>query len=79
VSSLASSWWASPFWERRDGNGRTVTFPGRPLIVHGDKRSFELLRANGKAPCSTQLSNPSDLIVRPRLTRGGRELANRRA
>ena len=30
-------------WERRDGNGRRVTFPGRPLIVHGDKRSFELL------------------------------------
>lgn len=34
-------------WERRDGNGRRVTFPGRPLIVHGDKRSFELLRAIG--------------------------------
>ena len=32
-------------WERRDGNGRRVTFPGRPLIVHGDKRNFELLRA----------------------------------
>ena len=26
-------------WERRDGNGRRVTFPGRPLIVHGDKRT----------------------------------------
>jgi hypothetical protein len=32
-------------WERRDGNGRRVTFPGRPLIVHGDKRNFALLRA----------------------------------
>jgi hypothetical protein len=34
-------------WERRDGNDRRVTFPGRPLIVHGDKRNFELLRAIG--------------------------------
>jgi hypothetical protein len=34
-------------WERREGNGRRVTFPGRPLIVHGDKRNFELLRAIG--------------------------------
>ena len=34
-------------WERRDGNGRRVTFPGRPLVVHGDKRNFELLRAIG--------------------------------
>ena len=25
-------------WEGRDGKRRRVTFPGRPLVVHGDKR-----------------------------------------
>ena len=32
-------------WERRDGNGRSVTFPARQFIVHGDRRNFALLRA----------------------------------
>jgi hypothetical protein len=32
-------------WTRRDGNGRSVTFPARQFIVHGDKRNFALLRA----------------------------------
>lgn len=34
-------------WERRDGTGRTVTFPARQFIIHGDRRNFELLRAIG--------------------------------
>lgn len=34
-------------WEGREGKRRRVTFPGRPLVVHGDKRNFELLRAIG--------------------------------
>ena len=34
-------------WERRDGTGRSVTFPARQFIVHGDRRNFELLRAIG--------------------------------
>jgi len=34
-------------WEGREGKRSRVTFPGRPLIVHGDKRNFELLRAIG--------------------------------
>lgn len=34
-------------WERRDGNGHNVTFPARPFIVHGERRSFALLRATG--------------------------------
>lgn len=34
-------------WERRDGTGRSVTFPSRQFIVHGDRRNFELLRAIG--------------------------------
>ena len=32
-------------WTRRDGNGRSVTFPARPFVMHGDKRNFALLRA----------------------------------
>jgi len=32
-------------WERRAGTGRSVTFPARQFIVHGDRRNFALLRA----------------------------------
>jgi hypothetical protein len=32
-------------WQRRDGNGQNVTFPARPFTVHGERRSFALLRA----------------------------------
>ena len=32
-------------WRRRDGNGRSVTFPARPFTVHGERRNFALLRA----------------------------------
>ena len=31
-------------WERRDGNGRNVTFPARSYSVDGERRSFALLR-----------------------------------
>ena len=31
-------------WERRSGSGRNVTFPARQFTVHGDRRSFALLR-----------------------------------
>lgn len=34
-------------WVRRDGNGRNVTFPARGFNVHGERRSFALLRAIG--------------------------------
>ena len=47
-------------WERRDGHGRRVTFPGRPLIVHGDKRNFELLRAIGNP---SVLDRVRDLVL----------------
>lgn len=32
-------------WVRRDGNGQHVTFPARPFVVHGERRSFSLIRA----------------------------------
>jgi hypothetical protein len=31
-------------WERRNGNGRNVTFPARTYAVNGERRSFALLR-----------------------------------
>lgn len=31
-------------WERRNGAGRTVTFPARQYSVNGERRSFALLR-----------------------------------
>ncbi|HKB10937.1 MAG TPA: hypothetical protein VKD69_09790 [Vicinamibacterales bacterium] len=31
-------------WERRGGNGRSVTFPARSYTINGDRRSFALLR-----------------------------------
>ncbi len=31
-------------WERRNGNGRNVTFPARQYQVNGERRSFALLR-----------------------------------
>ena len=31
-------------WERRNGDGRNVTFPARSFAVNGTRRSFALLR-----------------------------------
>ena len=31
-------------WERKNGNGRSVTFPSRTYSVNGERRSFALLR-----------------------------------
>ena len=31
-------------WEKRNGNGRNVTFPARQYSVNGERRSFALLR-----------------------------------
>jgi hypothetical protein len=31
-------------WERRNGNGRNVTFPARQYSVNGERRTFALLR-----------------------------------
>ena len=31
-------------WERRNGDGRNVTFPARSFSANGERRSFSLLR-----------------------------------
>jgi hypothetical protein len=47
-------------WERRDGNGRSVTFPARQFFIHGDRRNFELLRAIGNPKV---LGHVRDLVL----------------
>lgn len=48
-------------WERRDGTGRSVTFPARQFIVHGDKHNFSLLRAVGDPNAQDRVR---DLVLR---------------
>ena len=48
-------------WERRDGNGRSVSFPARQFIMHGDKRNFYLLRATDDPNAQNRLR---DLVLR---------------
>ena len=48
-------------WERRDGNGISVTFPARQFFFHGDKRNFALLRAIGNPNAQNRAR---DLILR---------------
>lgn len=31
-------------WRKRDGNGESVSFPSRQFTVHGERRTFSLLR-----------------------------------
>ena len=41
-------------WERRTGGGRNVTFPARQYSVHGERRSFALLRPATGDPSSQE-------------------------
>jgi hypothetical protein len=47
-------------WERRSGNGRSVTFPARNYAVNGERRSFTLLRPATDASAQDRLR---DLIL----------------
>src|SRR5262245_49391329 len=47
-------------WERRNGNGRNVTFPSRQYSVNGERRTFALLRPIGDA---TSQDRVRDLIL----------------
>ena len=47
-------------WERRNGNGRNVTFPSRQYSVNGERRSFALLRP---VTDSTSQDRVRDLIL----------------
>lgn len=42
-------------WDRRNGNGRTVSFPARSYTANGEKRSFSLLRPLGELAAQDRL------------------------
>jgi len=42
-------------WERRDGNGRNVTFPSRSYAVNGERRTYALLRPLVDSTAQTRL------------------------
>ena len=44
-------------WARRDGHGENVTFPARQFTVHGERRSFSLLRWIAKRDAQDRLAD----------------------
>ncbi len=42
-------------WNRRNGNGRTVSFPARSYTTNGERRSFSLLRPLGELAAQDRL------------------------
>jgi len=47
-------------WERKNGDGRNVTFPARSFAMNGERRSFALLRPSTDSTAQTRLR---DLIL----------------
>ena len=47
-------------WERRNGPGRSVTFPARNYSLNGQSRTFTLLRSSGDERAQDKLR---DLIL----------------
>ena len=48
-------------WQKRDGNGQNVSFPSRQFTVHGERRSFSLLRWIATRNAQERLEN---LVIR---------------
>ena len=42
-------------WERRNGDGRNVTFPARSFSLNGERRNFALLRPYTDSTAHTRL------------------------
>ncbi len=42
-------------WDRRNGNGRSVSFPARNYTSNGERRSFSLLRPLGELAAQERL------------------------
>ena len=42
-------------WRSREGQGEDVTCPSRPFVVHGERRSFSLLRWVAKKEAQERL------------------------
>jgi hypothetical protein len=48
-------------WKRRDGKGRSVTFPARQYTAAGERRTFALLRPISDSEAPTRIR---DLVLR---------------
>jgi hypothetical protein len=44
-------------WQKRDGKGQNVSFPSRQFTLHGERRSFSLLRWVAKRNAQERLEN----------------------
>lgn len=44
-------------WQKRDGIGQNVSFPSRQFTVHGERRTFSLLRWIAKRNAQERLEN----------------------
>ena len=44
-------------WQKRDGKGQNVSFPSRHFTVHGQRRSFSLLRWIAKRNAQERLES----------------------
>jgi hypothetical protein len=42
-------------WRSREGQGEDVTFPSRPFVFHGERRSYSLLRWVAKREAQERL------------------------
>ena len=51
-------------WRKRDGNGQNVSFPSRHFTVHGERRTFSLLRWVAERSAQDRLT---DLVLRAYL------------
>ena len=51
-------------WQKRDGSGQNVTFPSRQFTVHGERRTFSLLRWVAERTAQDRLT---DLVLRAYL------------
>lgn len=56
-------------WKSRDGHGENVSFPSRHFTLHGDRRSFSLLRWVAKREALDRLGSAL-LTAYRRDTRG---------
>ena len=44
-------------WQKRDGKGQNVSFPSRQFTLHGERRSFSLLRWIAKRNAQERLES----------------------
>jgi hypothetical protein len=59
-------------WQARNGHGQNVSFPSRQFTVHGERRSFSLLRWIAKRDSQDRLEEAVLAAYREHQRGGGR-------